>query len=130
MNNRIKVVLPWVVIAIFLLIQLAQYFFGSLEYSLESQLPSPDERHTVFEFRSNNDGAGHAPYGTLLSLSRGPIHVPDEGFVFFAGYCKRPLSYSWQGNRRLIVRCQSSSNEPIRTQAVLAFGIRIELKAE
>jgi hypothetical protein len=123
--------LPWAVIVLFLLFQIVSPLLGGLFYSLKSQQSSPDKSHTIFEFRSGSEGAGHAPYGISLSLSaKSNIKHPDEGYVVFAGYCKEPLAYSWQGNRKIIVNCQSRRKEPVRTQAVRAYGIAIEVKAE
>jgi hypothetical protein len=124
--------LPWAIIGLFLLFQAASYLFDSLNYLLRSQQSSPDGRKTVFEFVSYQDGKDHAPYGSTLSLSfKASIRNPDAGYVFFAGYCKQNLTYSWQSNEKIVVNCQSSKeSKTIRTQAILMHGIAVELKTE
>jgi hypothetical protein len=124
--------LPWAIIGLFILFQAASYLVNGLNYSLKSQQSSPDGRKTVFEFQSHQDGRDHAPYGSTLSLSFDrSIHQPDSGYVFFAGYCKQPVTYSWQGNEKIVVNCQSSQkNKEPRTQAIRMYGIAVELKTE
>lgn len=116
----------------FILFQAASYLVHSMHYSLRSQQSSPDGRKTIFEFQSHQDGRNHAPYGRTLSLAFDKsIHKPDSGYVFFAGYCKQPLTYSWQSNGKIVVNCQSSKeNTTPRTQAIRMYGIAVELKTE
>ncbi|ABM36326.1 hypothetical protein [Polaromonas naphthalenivorans] len=124
--------LPWAIIGAFILFQAAGYLFDGLNYSQISQQSSPDGRKTIFEFRSFQDGKEHAPYGTTLSLSfNKSIRNPDSGYVFFAGYCAQPIAYSWQGNEKIVVNCQPSTENRIpRTQAIVMYGIAVELKTE
>ena len=124
--------LPWAIIGAFLLFQAAGYGIDALNYSQISQQPSPDGRKTIFEFRAFQEAKEHAPYGTTLSLSYNKsIHNPDSGYVFFAGYCAQPMTYSWKSNEKIVVNCQSSKENRIpRTQAIVMYGIAVELNTD
>jgi hypothetical protein len=82
---------------------------------------------TVHEFRSHIDGLGHAPYGNILALSIGPkIKNPDEGYVFFAGYCKGSTLYEWSSNETISVRCiDGNRGHGPRTLASVMYGIKV-----
>lgn len=124
--------LPWTIIGLLILFQAASYLVNSMHYSLRSQQSSPDNRKTIFEFQSHQDGRDHAPYGSTLSLAFDKsIHKPDSGYVFFAGYCKQPLTYSWQSNEKIVVNCQPSKEHSMpRTQAIRMYGIAVELETK
>ncbi|MBI5890885.1 MAG: hypothetical protein HZB47_09435 [Nitrosomonadales bacterium] len=124
--------LPWFVIGLFILLQALGFVMDNLNYSKGSQLPSPDGKKTIHEFRSNQDGVGHAPYGTTLSLSFGKtLAQPDDGYVFFAGYCKTPVSYAWLSNDKVVVSCELAEGEKApRTLARLTYGIEIGFDAK
>jgi hypothetical protein len=54
-----------------------------------------------------------------------------SGYVFFVGYCAQPMTYSWKSNEKIIVNCQPSKEHTIpRTQAIVMYGIAVELKTE
>ncbi len=99
-------------------------------YPLKSQKVSPNGEMTIFEFNQLSDGRTHAPYGTLLSLSHSNnIHHPEEGYTFFAGYC-RPLNYNWETDFKILVSCHPAERKLIKTQAILVHGVMIEVKTE
>ena len=116
----------------FMAFHAAGYLLDTLNYSQKSQQSSPDGRKTIFEFRSHQDGRDHAPYGSTLSLSFSQsLRNPDSGYVFFAGYCHPSLTYSWQGNEKIVVNCPSGKEgKTVRTQATRMYGIAVELKLE
>lgn len=131
MSPRFKLLLPWGVIGICVTVYLLRPFALGLGQTEISSQASPDGIHTVFEFRSNDDGAGHAPYGTSLVLAKGKtLSRPEDGYVFFAGYCNGPLAYAWRDNRTVTVSCRGADKPVLRTHAVLAQGISIEVKVE
>jgi hypothetical protein len=108
-------------------------FITSTGESEISRRTSPDGMYTVFEFRSGDDGVGHAPYGTSLSLSkRGELVFSEAegGHVIFAGYCRDPLEYGWRDNATITVTCRGLETKSVLTHAVMTRGIRVELKAE
>lgn len=124
--------LPWILITTFGLLKGCDYLIDKFDYSLSSQKFSPDRKNTIFEFYSNNDNREgervHASYGTLLSLSHKEfIQNPKSGYIFFAGYCQQPLSYSWLNNNKINVVCRPTSKDHIRTQATIVDGITIEI---
>ncbi|HEY9036317.1 MAG TPA: hypothetical protein VIM96_06330 [Pseudomonadales bacterium] len=126
MTKHLKVVFPWAIIGFFLLLQVGSHFLKGLDYTIKSSQESPDGAYTVFEFRSSTDTAAdnHAPYGTVLSLAKEGIQRPEQGYVIFAGYCRQPINYAWQENKRIVIRCRNT--DPVRTQVTLAKGIAIE----
>ena len=131
MNSRLKVLLPWALISLWLLVYLLKPFVVGRGQSEVSNRTSPDGKHTVVEFKSYDDGAGHAPYGTSLSLSqKQTISGPENGDVFFAGYCQQPLSYAWRGNSTITVSCRATDKPALLTHAVLVRGIRVEVQLE
>ena len=103
------------------------FIFG-MSYSLTSKIQSPNGKFTIHEFQSLQDGDGHAPYGKILVVSRkSQLSSPDDGYVFFAGRCKSPLSSQWQGDNHISVRCiDGNKGEGPRTLASVAYGIKID----
>lgn len=106
----------------------ALQFFSGMNYSLVSKSPSPNGRLTIHVFQSLEDGFGHAPYGTILAVSpKSQLSSPDDGYVFFAGYCKSSLTSEWQGDRHIVVRCiHGNEGESPRTLASVAYGVKID----
>ncbi len=96
-------------------------------YSLLSKSPSPSGKFTIYEFRSNQDGFGHAPYGNILAISpRAKLTAPDDGYVFFAGYCQSPVAYEWRDDANIAVRCIGGDRDAgPRTLVAVAYGIRL-----
>jgi hypothetical protein len=109
-----------------------KFIFSGIFYSVTSRQASPDGQMTIHEFRSHDEG-GHAPYGKVLALSRqSKIDRPEEGDVFFAGYCQGTLEYSWKDAKNIMVRCglKSPADESIRTRSSIVRGIRIQYMIE
>ncbi len=111
---------------------LAIYFAGrhllfGWDYSFVSKAQSPNGLLTIHEFQSIIDGFGHAPYGTILAISPKPkIRSPEEGYVFFAGYCQSSISYEWKDDKRISVRCiEGSGGNGPRTLASVAYGVNV-----
>lgn len=106
---------------------LAWFFLATTGYSLLSQSQSPSGKFTIYEFRSHQDGFGHAPYGNILALSpREGLTAPDDGYVIFAGYCQPPLVYGWRDANNIEVRCMGGDRDAgPRTLASVAYGIRL-----
>lgn len=104
----------------------ARYFFAGMEYSLISNSQSPNGSFTIHEFRSNQDGFGHAPYGSILVISsKTKLKLLDDGYVFFAGYCKSSPAYEWHGNESVSVRCiNGNDGDGPRTLASVAYGVK------
>lgn len=101
------------------------------DYSLLTTKASPDGKMTISEFQSRTDGFGHAPYGTYLVLSREKkIKHPDDGYIFFAGYCSE-IYFDWRSNDTIFIRCISKSKETnISTLATLMYGIKVEFDTQ
>jgi hypothetical protein len=123
----IATIITWLAVVAWLIWLAANHFLTGLYYQLDSERSSPDGRMTIYSFQSLQDGLGHAPYGHTLALSRhGRIREPDEGYVFFAGYCVSPVQYEWKTDNRVFVRCQRGRDTKIRTLATMMYGIQIE----
>jgi hypothetical protein len=98
-------------------------------YTAVAKVLSPDRRLAVFEFRSYQDGAGHAPYGTSLSLSsKATISSREEGDVMFAGYCRSPMGVRWISAKAIEIVCMTAEPHMVRTQALRIRGIDIDLQ--
>jgi hypothetical protein len=125
----ISVTLLWSAIGLYALWRIASFLLSGMDYSLESELASPDGKMTIYEFQSLQDGQSHAPYGKVLSLAfRDKPRMPDDGYVFFAGYCSSPLKYEWVANDKIAVACNSPVGaKGIRTLARSMYGIGVEL---
>lgn len=102
---------------------------GWLHSDLRGVYESPNGEFRIYAFHVTLDGvAEHAPYGDVLSLTRhSRLLQPNDGYVIFAGHCRQGVLPEWKGNDRIVVRC--GSREGIRTLAVLAYGIAIEMNA-
>lgn len=100
------------------------HLLDGMDYELVSSASSPDGQIIVSELHSSSE-AGHAPYGQHLVLSRKKITRPGEEHVIFAGYCKS-LSYSWASNTEIVVSCESSNTDAIKTKSIKALGIEIK----
>lgn len=102
------------------------YFFAGMDYPHISKQSSPSGKMTVHEFTSMHDNLGHAPYGRTLSVSSSKILLnPDEGYVFFAGYC-RTLQYEWRSDEQVLVRCdKGGGKEGPRTLASVMYGVKV-----
>ena len=124
---KVTATLFWFSIGAVLLWLIGSHMLAGMDYSLISERKSPNGKMIVHEFRSNHDGLGHAPYGSTLALSHGKrIRSPDEGFVFFAGYCAGPILYEWNSNESVSVRCiDGDRNEGPRTLASAMYGIKV-----
>jgi hypothetical protein len=126
MPRKILSILPWLLLAAVGAYFAAGYGLDRVTYPLDRVFESPDGKYRVFEFGSMSDGAGHAPYGTNLTLTRkGRISSPADGYVIFGGYCKGRVGVEWKGNTRLDVYCEQG--DAVRTQATRAYGIDIEV---
>ena len=126
MSEKLKYKLPWIVIGVYLLLKLASYGIDLLDYHEVSKMASPDGKFTLYEIRSLSDGAGHAPYGTQIVLSRkNNLLSPNEGYVIFAGYCQSPISYAWINNNNISIKCKTK--EPARTEVSKAYGIFVQI---
>ena len=106
----------------------ALHFLSGMSYSLESKSQSPNGKLTIHVFQSLQDGFGHAPYGQILAISRkSQLSSPDDGYVFFAGYCKSLLSSQWKSDNHISVRCiDGNKSEGPRTLASVAYSIKID----
>ncbi len=51
---------------------------------------------------------------------------PKSGETFFAGYCAEPVEFEWVNNERIVIECQTTK-DPIRTQASVVHGIKVDL---
>ena len=114
-----------------LILILAIFFYGKqflfhMDWELISTATSPDGAFTIKHYQSRSE-AGHAPYGDNLVIeSWKSFPMPKSRETFFAGYCGQKLRYFWAGNERIIIHCPASKG-PIRTQAVVVHGIKVEV---
>lgn len=114
-----------------LIVILAIFFYGKqflfqMDWELISTATSPDGAFTIKHYQSRSE-AGHAPYGDNLVIeSWKSFPMPKSSETFFAGYCGQKLQYYWAGNEKIIIHCPAS-NDPIRTQAVVVHGIKVEV---
>jgi hypothetical protein len=119
-------------VAVLALIVLAWQLLPLLgtDYAVKSRKPSPDGQWTISELQSYQDGRQHAPYGTYLVLARDSnIRKPEQGHVFFAGYCHEPLVYAWRSVDEVVVQCTTSQPEiAVRTRAQVMYGIRVSFE--
>lgn len=122
----------WSGVAVLVLIVLAWQLlpFLGTDYAVKSRKPSPDGQWTISELQSYQDGRQHAPYGTYLVLARDDkIRKPEEGYVFFAGYCNEPMAYAWRSADEVTVQCTTSQPEiAVRTRAQVMYGIRVSFE--
>jgi hypothetical protein len=103
------------------------YFFAGINYPHISKQSSPSGKMTVHEFTSMHDNLGHAPYGRTLSLSLSNtlLKNPDEGYVFFAGYCNT-LQYEWKSDDEMHIFCnQGGRKVGARTLASVMYGVKV-----
>lgn len=124
---RFSTVLCWLVILCLAVAWWFRYSLVELDNTVVQELASPDGSLVIQEFRSNRDGFDHAPYGQMLVLSRKPTRNPEDGYVFFAGYCQK-LSYAWEGMTRVNVQCLGDDTEP-RTLSTQMYGIEVQYRA-
>ncbi len=124
--QKISAILFWVSCCLVALWAAASYFSARFDYPLVSKLPSPNGKMTIYEFTAMHDNLGHAPYGQTLALSRSfNLLNPDNGYVFFAGYC-RPLHYEWRSDDEVLIRCKRvSSRDATQTLATLMYGVKV-----
>ena len=105
-THQISATLLWSLVGLGLLWLVIGHVVSGLRYTVISERTSPNGKLRIFEFQSNSDGRGHAPYGRILALSQGAaLRDPDEGHVFFAGDCSPALRYTWKGNDEVFVHC-------------------------
>ncbi len=125
--QKITATIFWCSAGVFALWLAGRHFLAGTDYSLVSKRQSPNGRFTVHEFQSNQDGFGHAPYGKILAISPSArLRSPDDGYVFFAGYCKSSLAYEWHNNDRVSVRCvEGNQGDGPRTLASVAYGVKV-----
>ena len=122
------------VIAILLLLVVVTHFFGKhllsqVDLELVSSADSPNGLFSIKHYRSRSE-TGHAPYGdNLIIESSRSFPSGKTGETFFAGYCEEPLEFEWAGDERIIIKCKTSS-DPIRTQAIVVHGIKVEVITE
>ena len=99
------------------------------EWVLESSKLSPNETFGIYKYSYLSDGNRHAPYGTYLYLQNAKgFQSPLKGYLIFAGYCGKNMSYSWATNEHVVVNCEAGEPKNIRTLARKAYGIRITYK--
>ena len=123
----IATIVTWLAVALYAMWAGASYFLTGMYYELDSERASPDGTMIIYRFQSLEDSLGHAPYGHTLALARNrKIREPDQGYVFFAGYCVAPVQYEWKSNTKVSVRCQRGRDTKIRTLASVMYGIEIE----
>ncbi|WP_156905413.1 hypothetical protein [Chitinibacter tainanensis] len=124
MHFRKRITLAAMLLLVGVTILLMGYFImPTMAYSHIGSSTSPNGKFTAHLFRSNQDGFGHAPYGQVLALSEhAQLRSPDDGYVIFAGYCKNALSFEWEHNETIKVRC---INPNIRTLATIAYGLNV-----
>lgn len=127
MSSRLKRIFN-VVIFFIALVFVALQFFNAISYPLISKRQSQNGMLTIHAFHSLQDGFGHAPYGQILVISReSHLSTPDNGYIFFAGYCKSPLEFEWQSDEQIFVRCiDGNEKQGPRTLASIAYGIKID----
>lgn len=104
-----------------------------LDYTQVSEQSSPDGQKRIVELRSQQDGAGQAPYGSLLVLSLGQsVQQPEDGYLFFAGYCRSPLGYRWLNDLAVEVHCQANAavTSPVVTLAKRMYGIEVKFSEQ
>ena len=124
-NQKTLRILPWALLTLVGIYYAAANGLDRLYCDLKWVSESPDGNNRIFNFRTNIEGLGHAPYGTNLSLTRKhQIYSPEDGYVIFGGYCKNDVVVEWEGSKRVVVYCERT--DPARTQVVLAYGIEIE----
>lgn len=100
-----------------------------MDWELISTAPSTDREYTIKYYRSLSE-AGHAPYGDNLVIeSWSSFPYPKESETFFAGYCGKSFEYHWENNKKIIIKCPTSQ-DPIRTQAIVVHGIKVEVIEE
>ncbi|MEW8680736.1 MAG: hypothetical protein AB2536_02420 [Candidatus Thiodiazotropha endolucinida] len=124
-NLAIFITLLVVLIAIFFY---GKHFLFQMDWNLISSATSPDGSLTIRHFQSHTE-AGHAPYGDNLVIeSWRSFPDPKAGETFFAGYCGKELSFKWEGNEKIVIRCPNiTSQDPIRTQAIIVHGVTVEV---
>lgn len=128
MSSRLKKISATIILFTALVFA-ALYFISGMSYGLLSKIQSPDGNFKIHLFQSLQDGLGHAPYGRILALSpKSELRSPDDGYVFFAGYCTRSsLTVEWQSDTHIVVRCVNGNKDSgPRTMASVAYGIKID----
>lgn len=126
MRQKVLFILPWFLLAVVGAYLAASYGLGRIYFPVRGIFESPDGKHRIFEFTSMQDGWGHAPYGTNLSLTRKErISSPEDGYVIFGGYCKGRADVEWKGNTRVNLYCEQTV--PANTQAIRVYGIDIQV---
>lgn len=127
MKKNLTITFLLLVIVGYGLMRLAISAISDFDSNLVSSKVSPNGQYTVFEFESTSEG-GHAPYGQELVLTnKKNIKSPEDGYIIFAGYCNRPMTYSWKSNNAIQVVCESNEKITIRTKSDKAFDINIEV---
>ena len=121
------------IIVALLLVLVAFYFYGKhflfqMDWKLVSSATSPNGTFTIKYYQSRTE-AGHAPYGDNLVIeSWESFPNPKAGETFFAGYCGKDFSFKWESDEKIIIRCPNVTPEdPIRTQAIIVHGIKVEV---
>lgn len=115
------------VVGLFILWHFGGYMLTGFDYSVVSKGASPSGHLKLYEVESLSEG-GHAPYGQHLVLSSsGSVRKPEDGYVVFAGYCDRPLSYSWKSDEHISVTCKVNDKIDTRTKAEVVQGIKVEV---
>lgn len=114
-----------------MLVVLAIFFYGKhllfqMDWEFISSATSPDDAFTIKHYQSRTE-AGHAPYGDNLVIeSWGSFPKPKTSETFFAGYCGQKLEFNWESNKKIIINCPASK-DPVRTQAIVVHGIKVEV---
>lgn len=99
-----------------------------MDWEFVSSATSPDGAFTIKHYQSRTE-AGHAPYGDNLVIeSWKSFPYPKASETFFAGYCGQDLEFKWSSNEEIIIKCQKHpTQDPIRTQAIVVHGIKVEV---
>lgn len=99
-------------------------------YAMKSKKVSPSGQYTLYEIESVSQ-EGPAPQGQHLVLSDKPLVMkPDDGDVIFAGYCSRPITYSWKSEKHISIQCKATEKEAANAQATskTVRGIHVEIQ--
>ena len=131
-RQRVKHKILAIIIAL-LVVLIALFFYGKhflfkMDWALLSSASSPNGAFTIKHYQSRTE-AGHAPYGdNLVIASVRSFPTSNSAETFFAGYCGKDFSFKWQGNEKIIIHCPNvTSHDPIRTHAIIVYGIKVEL---
>ena len=130
-KSKTVVIVVAALVVLVSLVYFGRHYLFQMDWKFIASATSPDEVFTIKYYQSRSE-AGHAPYGDNLVIeSWKSFPNPKNGETFFAGYCGDDFSFKWDGSENIIIRCPNvTSQDPIRTQAIVVHGIKVEVEKE